>query len=255
MKRILLVLVMLSFHSAAVAETLRASLDWSQRVTLGLSVSGVIARVAVQPGQRVEKGQLLVALDDQHLRARIARAEAELEEARQSREEGVRELQRATELYDRTVLSDHDLQLAQIGEARARAAWHRAQADLAEARVLLQQSRIPAPFAGLVVAVTAQRGQAVISGLRAEPLVELAQDSPLLARAAVSAEQAARLTQDSVVQVEIGGRQLDARLRHIGLEPLKVDQAGPLYELQVLFDRPDAFSARAGLPALIHVSE
>ena len=255
MKRILLVLVMSSFQSAAVAETLRASLDWSQRVALGLSVSGVIARVAVQPGQRVEKGQLLVALDDQHLRARIARAEAELEEARQSREEGARELQRATELYDRTVLSDHDLQLAQIDEARARAAWHRAQADLAEARVLLQQSRIPAPFAGLVVAVTAQPGQAVISGLRAETLVELAQDSPLLARAAVGAEQAARLTQDSVVRVEIGGRQLDARLRHIGLEPLKVDEAGPLYELQVLFDRPAAFSARAGLPALIHVSE
>lgn len=36
--------------------------------------------------------------------------------------------------------------------------WPRAQADLAEARVLLQQSHILAFFAGLVVAVTAQPG-------------------------------------------------------------------------------------------------
>jgi RND family efflux transporter MFP subunit len=255
MKRILPMLVLLSIQAVAAAETVPATLDWSQRVGLGLSVSGVIASVAVQPGQRVEKDQLLAALDDRHLRARIARAEAELEEARQSREEGTRELQRARELYDRTVLSDHELQLAQIGEARAQAAWHRAQAELAEARVVLQQSRIQAPFTGLVVAVTAQPGQAVISGLRAEPLVDLAQDNPLLARAAVSAEQAARLTTDSAVRVEMGGRLLAARVGHVGLEPLTVVDGAPRYELQVLFDRPQALSARAGLPLLIHMPE
>lgn len=255
MKRILLMLVVLSIHAVAAAETVQATLDWSQRVGLGLTVSGVIARVAVQPGQRVEKDQLLVALDDRHLRARIARAEAELEEARQSREEGARELQRAQELYDRTVLSDHDLQLAQIGVARAGAAWHRAQAELAEARVLLQQSRIPAPFAGLVVAVSVQPGQAVVSGLRAESLVELAQDNPLLARAAISAEQAARLTNSPAVRVEIGDRQLDARVHQVGLEPLRVVDGVPRYELQVLFERPEAFTARAGLPVRIHLSE
>jgi multidrug efflux system membrane fusion protein len=253
MKRILLVLATLLMHTAAPAEELNATLDWSQRVGLGLTVSGVVADVAVRPGQRVEKGQLLVTLDDSHLRARIVRAEAELEEARQNRDEGARELERATELYDRTVLSDHDLQLAQIGEARAKATWQKARADLAEARIQLRQSRIEAPFSGLVISVSAQSGQAVSNGLRAETLVELARDDRLVARAAIGAELAARLERDADVSVELAGQRLDARVDRVGLEPVETAADGaPLYELRVVFDRPEGVPARAGLPLVIH---
>ncbi|WP_275100237.1 efflux RND transporter periplasmic adaptor subunit [Sedimenticola hydrogenitrophicus] len=255
MKRILLVLATLLMHTAA-AEELSATLDWSQRVGLGLTVSGVIADVAVRPGQRVEKGQLLVALDDSHLRARIVRAEAELEEARQNRDEGARELERSTELYDRTVLSDHDLQLAQIGEARAKATWHKARADLAEARILLRQSRIEAPFSGLVISVTAQPGQAVINGLRAETLIELARDDRLVARAAIGAELAARLESGAGASVEVSGQRLEARIDRVGLEPVETAGNGaPLYELRVMFGRPEGLPARTGLPLVIHTLE
>lgn len=256
MKRILLLLVMLSIHGAAAAEELQATLDWSQRVGLGLTVSGVVARVPVSPGQRVEKGQLLVALDDAHLQARIARAEAELEEARQNRDEGARELERALELYDRTVLSDHELRLAEIGEARGKAAWHKARAELAEARVLLRQSRVLAPFAGRVIAVAAQPGQAVINGLRAETLVELARDDRLVARAAIGAELAARLEAGGGASVEVSGQRLEARVEQVGLEPVETAADGaPRYELRVVFERPEGMPARAGLPLVIHTLE
>ncbi|PLY14316.1 MAG: hypothetical protein C0631_11705 [Sedimenticola sp.] len=256
MNRMIVSLAALLVSISAVAEEIGATLEWSKRVELGVTLSGVIETVAVKPGQRVKKGDLLVALDDSYFKARVAKAEAELGEAKQNQEEGVRELERATELYDRTVLSDHDLHMAQIGEARAKALWHKAQAELAEARIRLQQSRIQAPFAGVITGVFAQTGQAVVSGLAAQPLVEMADDSQLIARAEITPEQINNIGDQTDFSVDIAGNRFPAKLLQIGLQPLRGATSGaPLYDLQVSFDRPESLAARVGLPAVISTTQ
>ncbi|MCG8426101.1 MAG: HlyD family efflux transporter periplasmic adaptor subunit, partial [Chromatiales bacterium] len=153
---------------------------------------------------------------------------------------------------DRTVLSDHDLQVAQIGEARTKAVWRRAQAELAEARLALQQSRVTAPFTGVILGVDAYPGQALVNGLKVQTLVELADGKRLIAKARVTAEQIGHLNKESSVQVDIAGRQVTAKVEYLALEPsLGVSTDIPLYDLKVIFNRPDDMVVRVGLPVVI----
>ncbi len=52
------------------------SLRSNQNVDLGSKISGRVARVLVQEGSRVRRGQLLITLDDADLRAQVAQAQA-----------------------------------------------------------------------------------------------------------------------------------------------------------------------------------
>ena len=125
-------LLALFFVAPAPALELEAELGWERRLELSTPVSGPVASVRVAPGERVEAGDLLLELDQRLYQARLDQARAGLEQARQNREEGRRDLERAEELYDRTVLSDHDLTLARISAAEAEAAHEEASAALTE---------------------------------------------------------------------------------------------------------------------------
>lgn len=52
------------------------SLKSNQNIDLGSKISGRVARVYVDEGSRVRRGQLLIALDDADLRAQVAQAQA-----------------------------------------------------------------------------------------------------------------------------------------------------------------------------------
>ena len=108
---------------------------------------------------------------------------ARLAKAREERDEAVRELERTQELFERTLLSVHDLQLAQIAATGAEADHSSAEAELAEAEIKLEYSRILAPFDARVVSVPAQPGETVVSRLQARPLVVVAPAGRMRARA------------------------------------------------------------------------
>jgi len=60
----------------AMATDVEALVQWSRRTELATPVSGVVASVAVNAGERAAKGQLLLALDDAPFRAAVQEAEA-----------------------------------------------------------------------------------------------------------------------------------------------------------------------------------
>ncbi len=146
----------------------------AEPVTLGLLVSGQVAEVRVAEGARVKKGELLLRLDEAPFRARLREARARLRAARVEEKQMAREFERARELYDRTLLSDYELQSAEVAWLKARAALRGAERGLVEARLDLERSRLQAPFAGRVVKVRAYVGQPVRNDFRIQPLVELA---------------------------------------------------------------------------------
>src|SRR5690606_17494168 len=57
------------------------TLGADEEVTLGFKVGGVIARVAVSPGERVRAGQTLALLEMREIDAAVSRAEAAVEKA------------------------------------------------------------------------------------------------------------------------------------------------------------------------------
>lgn len=210
-----------------------ALVGWSQRVELGTLVSGIVAKVHVRPGQTVNKGDELISLDDREFRSEVQRRLAEYGHAQAVLEEAQREDGRAIELYDRTVLSDFERNQALIALQAARAAAERARAVLLEARLDLERSVVRAPFDGLVLGVNAAPGQTVVSDLQSQPLVTIADNTLLRARAQVDAAQAARLETGQALRAVGRGRALEAAVSFVGLEPIGMVDQGPRYELVV----------------------
>jgi multidrug efflux system membrane fusion protein len=142
-------------------------------VELGLLVSGEVEEVLVGRGQRVEKGQLLLKLEPSLFHARVNEAEARLRAAEAGLRQAERELERARELYERTLLSDYELQEAEVAHLQAKSRRAEAQRRLLAARKDLERSRLRAPFPGQVKRVFAYPGQALQNSQRVQPLLEL----------------------------------------------------------------------------------
>jgi multidrug efflux system membrane fusion protein len=249
MQRPLASFALWALAAAAAAAELPAQLDWSQRTVLSTPVSGVVDAVTTTPGARVSAGQVLLQLDQRPFETALADARAQLRKQQLLRDEARRELERTRELYERRVISVHDLQLGEIAFAVAEADHTSAVAALNTASLHHEQSTLHAPFEGRVLAVHVSRGMAVINTQLATPLVTLAQDRPMLARVQVDAATLAGLTPGQAATVMVNDRRHDGSIRQLGAEP---DDNGH-YTLTVEFDPGDR-TLRAGLPAAVELS-
>jgi len=232
--------------TTAMAAEYPAVLDWSRRAVLSTPVSGIVASVSVVAGDRVTAGQDLLQLDQRPFESALADARAQARKYDLQREEARRELERTRELYERTVISVHDLQLGEIAAASAQADYSSAVAALDTARLQLEYSTLHAPFDGRVLAVDVTVGMTVINTQQATPLVTLAQDRPMHAQVRVDAGTLPGLTAGQAVMVSVRGKRYPGRIDHLGAEP---DASGQ-YTLTVAFD-PGERALRAGLPASV----
>jgi membrane fusion protein, multidrug efflux system len=107
-----------------------------QAISVTSEVDGRVSRILMREGATVSAGALLVALDDRTARAELARAEANLADARAA-------WQRATRLQDTRAVSEAEVD-------RLQAALKGAEADRESAASRLAYHEIRAPFAGVV---------------------------------------------------------------------------------------------------------
>lgn len=151
-----------------------AGAGWAaDRVQLTTPVSGVVKEVYVQVGQRVKKGDKLLALEDTRFKARVMEAEASLIRTKQEVEDADRELSRAQDLYDRGVSSMTEFDAAKLKHARATATAQEAEARVIIAQKNLEDSVLKAPFDGVVKAREAEPGMYVSAQLNPPTLIVL----------------------------------------------------------------------------------
>ncbi len=238
MKRWLLV-IWLGMGAAQAAE-LPAVLQWSQRVELSTPVSGVVQAVNVAAGERVRKGQVLLQLDDRVYAGRVEEAGAAVARQQEEAAEAGRDLKRVQELYDRTVISTSELDLAKVRQAKAAAQLREMQARHKQEAKNRADSILRAPFDALIVTRLVEPGQAVAAGLQPQALLVLARSGEMVARAQASAEQIASLKTGQDVTVAVGKQNFRGKIRTLGLEPGSRDKSGnPLYALDVAFPTGD----------------
>jgi RND family efflux transporter MFP subunit len=207
----LALLTFLAATSAAAAE-LPARLDWSQRVDISASVSGVVETVHVQPGQRVAKGSILASLNPTLFKANLMEARADIDRLGQERADAQRELDRANELYARTVSSTTELDAAKLRHARASALLAAAEARVEKARRLLDESEPRAPFDAVVLDRAAEPGMVVAAQCQPPALVTLARADEMLARAEPGPGQAAGIKAGGPAIVVIAGKTVEGRV-------------------------------------------
>jgi multidrug efflux system membrane fusion protein len=250
---LLLVASLLSFGGLTQAAEYPARVQWAERLVLSTPVSGAVTRVEVAAGQRVAAGDLLVELEQRMRRASLQQAGAELDMARQEHEEAQRELERTREMFDRTLLSVHDLQVAQIAAAGAQARFSKAEAAQTKARLQLEYSRVLAPYDARVVEVPVRTGQAVVNRFTAQPLVVLAPVGRMAAQASLERGQIAPLNVGDAARVRVGDAEYPGKVTQVGLEPETDPGRVLLYRLDVQFELPRDMLMRPGQSAQIEI--
>ena len=190
-------------------------------------IPGIVSSVAVQPGDRVSKGDTLAALDEELLaielegatatveqvKAGLAAAQAQLELARNS-------FNRTSQLRGSAAFSQgraEDLQSefsrAEAELARARAAMAVGEAALRSAQYRVENSTIRAPFDGVVLSRSADPGDYLALG---ETVLQLLDDRSIEIEADVPTDIVGALDRgDRVTAILDDGTALQAVVRAV----------------------------------------
>lgn len=229
--------------------TLYGRIESPDRLHAAAPVSGRILQVAVRDGERVEAGQLLVAMDPRDLQPRLVQARTELEREKIRYRQDLVAVEQERELFKlaeakveraRRLLKDRlgsESNLDQAREDRARARLNLLQREQAIAehpsRLAQLQSRVEeaerdveragvtAPFAARVGSVDIAPGDQVGSGqtlLSLYPLDGLYLRARLPERYMETLQQSLIQQQTLSAMVAYGGREYPARLERIGVE-------------------------------------
>jgi HlyD family secretion protein len=159
-------------------------------VNVGTQVSGTIQTLSADFNDLVHKGQVLARLDPsifqtqvEQAEANLVRAESEVEQLEVSRDAAKLALDRTVRLAERRLVSDADLEAAQVAVASVEAQLRSAAASVAQATASLNQTRvnlahtvIASPIDGIVVSRAVDTGQTVAASMQAPTLFVLAAD-------------------------------------------------------------------------------
>jgi HlyD family secretion protein len=238
-----------------------------RKVDISADISGRVVQVAVEEGQWVERGALLIRLDPSAFQAAVRRAEASVAQAR-SREAQTRAqlaqsrnaLQRAEQLSQgEQLISAADLEqartAAQVAESELQAARFgvtQADAALSEARDQLSKTTIAAPMTGRVTRLNIQEGETAVVGTMNNPgslLLTIADLSSMQATVKVDETDVPGISVGDSASVRIDafpGRSFPGRVTRIGnssIQPL--GQGGGAeqsvdYEVIITLDEPPA---------------
>lgn len=157
-------------------------------VDVGAQVSGQITRLPVEPGDTVDKGQLLVEIDPSVQqstvdagRAELAGLRAQLADQKAQHTLARQQLTRQSQLAAANATREEDLQIAEANLTSAAARIDRLEAQISQTRATLKAdearlgyTRIYAPMAGTVVSVEAREGQTLNATYQTPKILRIA---------------------------------------------------------------------------------
>jgi len=151
---------------------LSATVTTERSAALSPRVSGLVAAVHVDAGDRVPAGKVLLELDPALARLALQRSEAALEEAEAAHAEARRQYQETQELVERRLVPATRLPAAEAAMRMAGAAYERLRSEHRQQAETLRRHTVVAPFAGVVSRKIAEVGEWVETGTAVLELVD-----------------------------------------------------------------------------------
>ena len=169
-------------------------------VTLAAKIIGRVVAVNVDEGDRVKAGDVMVDIGDAELRANLAAAEARLrmEEINWAHQEKLAE--RVRSLREQATVSAENLDDANFKVAAAEQATANARAEVARARAMLDETKIRAPFDGVIIRKDVEAGDVTAPG---EALLVLEDHAILRFRTSVKEQDIPRIEMGQTITVTI----------------------------------------------------
>ena len=216
---------------------------------LAFRVAGRVQTRAVEVGTQVKAGQVIATLDPQDYALAVGAAQAQLTAAEAEAKLAQQDLQRFSELRAQNFISQAELDRRRTTAEAAQARARQLRAETARQGNQQAYTRLTAPHAGVVTAITLEPGQVVAAG---QPVAQLARngerevriDVPENALDALRAARTLTIRLWTAPDVRYAGR-----LRE--LSPM-ADAASRTYSARVSFAEPDA-AVKLGMTATVEV--
>lgn len=162
------------------------TIEADNTVSLGFSIPGRIVNVNVQEGQRVIQGQLLATIETTTYKNAFDIANAGLEQANDN-------YKRLNELYSKGSLPERDFIAVKVAVAQANANRNLAAKNLADTKIF-------APFTGIVSAKLTERGATAAPGI---PAFTIMKTDKVYAKASVTESEIAHLKVGTIAKIKI----------------------------------------------------
>jgi len=241
-----------------------------RKVDISADVSGRVIQLAVEEGQWVNRGDLLLRIDASQYEAEVNQAQAAVAQNRSREAEARAQLlkaqsdaRRADQLAQgRDLVSAQEVdnahtqaQVAAASLQGARFAVQQAQASLARARDNLRKTTIVAPMAGRVVRLNIHEGETAIIGTMNNPgslLLTVADPSAMEAKVKVDETDVPGITVGDSASLKIDafpGRTFTGKVTRIGNSAVQGagaaaaaggEQQSVDYEVVITLDHPPA---------------
>jgi RND family efflux transporter MFP subunit len=176
---------------------------------ISASVAGLLEQVEVETGDRVARGDTLVALDDELARWELEAASAEVEEARSRLEEAERRLTEARSVGAGRNIAATEVSARESEVETSRAALARLEATRRQVAVNLERHRVTAPFDGVISQRSRDIGEWVTPG---DQLLTLVDTGNLRLDFRVPQDFYARVDDNTRLLVHAGGDRVPANI-------------------------------------------
>jgi HlyD family secretion protein len=207
-------------------------------VQVGTQVSGTVKDLLADFNDIVQEGQVIARLDPSlfqtqvdQARANVIRAEADVQRLEITLADAQAKLARATQLADKQLIAQAELETAAVNVRSASAQLSSAQAQVAQAQASLNQAQvsldhtvIASPIDGIVVSRNVDVGQTVAASMQAPTLYVLAADlTRMRVNASLDEADIGRVRQGQTVSFRVDaypGEQFEGRVAQVRLQPV-----------------------------------
>ena len=145
-------------------------------ISVGTQVSGRVSKLYVDFNDKVEKGQILLELDDSLFTAQIAQSQGNVRNTQASVELAKANEARMRTLFAQEYVSKQELDQAVQALKSSRAQLETARAQMRRDQTNLSYSIIRSPVSGIVIARLVDVGQTVAASFQTPELIKIAQD-------------------------------------------------------------------------------
>jgi HlyD family secretion protein len=159
-----------------VSVTATGTLQAVTTVLVGTQVSGPIASLHADFNSEVKKGQIIARLDSTLLLAALSDARSNLSRVDAQHQQAAVELKRTQALFDRSLVSQAELDQARANAEVATANLNSVKSQVERARINLRYAVITSPIDGIVLSRAVDVGQTVAASFNTPTLFTIAGD-------------------------------------------------------------------------------
>jgi len=242
-----------------VSNTRAGTIKACRRSGLSMPAGGRVDILHVTEGDQVKAGDLLLELWNEDRKAMTAQARSQLKAAQHRRQQrcveadnAAREAQRLQQLLERKLASR---ELTEAAGTRAQSSVFACQASQDEQEMaasqllmneaLLAQTKLRAPFDGVVAEITGEIGEYVTPsppGVATPPAVDLIDYSCLYVTAPIDEVDAGKIQVGQTARISLDafrGQFFEGRLNRIAPYVLEIEKQARTVEVDVLFEHPE----------------